>query len=117
MPQRTLCKLQPEIQTLPAEKINKFVEQLYLAKSFCCKRNPINGDLLYTLNFGDGKIIFAEDVNEVHYILRKFNEEYVNYALIETNLFKTDYMIVGDSGNYLKMKDGSVVLRITYYNY
>ena len=57
----------------------------------------INNDHLYSLNFADDQIIFAEDDNDINYMIRKLKEEYENWGL-KINPSKTEYMVVGGVG-------------------
>jgi len=83
-----------------------------------CERMGIklNDDMLYSLNFADDQVIFAENEYDAHYTLRKLNEEYEKWGL-KINFKKTEYMVVGGTGKDLVMEDGSVVKCCQTYKY
>lgn len=71
---------------------------------------------LYSLNFADDQIIFAEDESDINYMFRKLKEEYRNWGL-EINLTKTEYMVVGGLGSNIVLDDGSIIKCCKTYKY
>lgn len=76
----------------------------------------IDNDKLYSLNFADDQVVFAEDEDDVCYMIRKLNEEYRKWGL-QINFKKTEYMVVGGVGRDLMMEDGSIVKCCHSYKY
>ena len=70
----------------------------------------VREDRLYSLDFTDDKLIVAEDVSDIHNMLRKMHEEYKNWGLA-VNLSKTEYIVAGNSGNNLMLADTEIKRR------
>lgn len=83
----------------------------------CCNMGvKIEDSMLYSLHFADDQVLFAEDEDDILYMLRKLHEEYSEWGL-EINLSKTEYMVVGASAKGLKLDDGSEVKPCQTFTY
>ena len=75
----------------------------------------INDNMLYSLNFADDQVIFAEDIDDTKYMLRNLNEAYDKWGL-EINFTKTKYMVVGGENQDLQLDMGDSVIIIKHCN-
>jgi hypothetical protein len=62
----------------------------------------IGDHTLYSLHFADDQVILAEDQDDIHYMLRKIDEEYTKWGL-SINPSKTEYVVVGGEGKHLEL--------------
>lgn len=72
----------------------------------CCNLGvKIDDSMLYSLNYADDQVIFAEEEDDVLYMLRKLHEEYLYWGL-EINFNKTEYLVVGGDAKTLCIPNG-----------
>jgi hypothetical protein len=68
---------------------------------------PINQDYhLYNLLFADDQVIFAQDIEDAEYMLRKLVEEYMKWGL-QINCGKTEYLTL-DLGAGIVTETGQI---------
>jgi len=64
---------------------------------------PIQNTHIYSLNFSDDQVLFAQDHDYTEYMTRKLKEEYEKWGLI-INLGKTKYICMGERKEILKFR-------------
>lgn len=68
---------------------------------------PIDNKILHSLLFADDQIVFAQDEDDMIYMLRKLKEEYEKWGL-NINLEKTEYMCVGERTNNIQIGEDTI---------
>lgn len=62
---------------------------------------------LHSLLYADDQIVFAQDEEDMEYMLRKLKEEFQSWGL-KINFKKTEYMCVGDQAQNLRIEDDEI---------
>ena len=70
---------------------------------------------IYTMLFADDQVVFAEDQQDMTYMLNKLTEEYRKWGL-EINTDKAQYMNIGGTGQDI-ITDSGVIKNVKQYEY
>ena len=78
---------------------------------------PVRNSHLYTLCFADDQVVIAQDEDDMSYMVRKLQEEYIKAGL-EINLKKTEYLaITEDNIKNLTLSDGMEITGTDKFKY
>lgn len=67
----------------------------------------IGDDKLFTLHFADDQAIFAEDEDDIFYMIRKLDDAYHDWGLT-INMEKTEYLVAGANDHDLELDRGTI---------
>lgn len=67
----------------------------------------IGDDKLFTLHFADDQVIFAEDEDDICYMVRKLDDAYHDWGLT-INTEKTEYLVAGANDRDLVLDRGTI---------
>lgn len=74
---------------------------------------PIDNSTLHSLLFADDQIVFAQDEEDMEYMLRKLTEEFEKWGL-KLNYQKTEYMCVGREAQNIRIEDVDIKTCTTF---
>ena len=76
----------------------------------------IGNEKLFTLHFADDQVVFAEDEDDIGYMVRKLDEEYEAWGL-KINMEKTEYLIVGSNDRNNLILDQAEIKNVNSFKY
>jgi hypothetical protein len=70
----------------------------------------------YTLQFADDQVVIAQSKDDLEYMCRKIQEEYLKWGL-NMNIDKTKYMSLGPDTYDLEMDNGDIITDCTEFRF
>jgi hypothetical protein len=76
----------------------------------------VDNTTIYTLQFADDQVVMAQSKEDLEYVCRKLQDEYLKWGF-NMNTDKTKYMSLGTDTNHLEMDNGDIISGCTEFRY